>query len=456
MHINGNPYATETGLIDGMDNTNIMAQESRQENAPGQDSIAEMTIQTSNYSAEYGQTGGAVVNMVMKSGTNQFHGSMYDYLQNADLDAGMPFTNNGNGQLSRPQTTRNDYGFTVGGPVWLPKIYNGRNRTFFFFGWEQYIQDNNYLPSPITIPTAAYQAGNFSQAITAAGNHSVGTDPTGATIFANEIFDPLTAHSVNGSVVTTPFSGNIVPATRMDPVSLKMQALYPQPVCVAGGVCNTGAVLNNFQNTEYLHRSTFIPSLKLDQIMGPKDKLSFYWSRTGSFCLTCYGEDGLPQPISGTFGAGIYSHAERLNYDHTITPTLLLHLGVGFNRDDLGRPSVTPQYDVCANQGLCSQAFGQLATFPAVSGLLNSLGGGASVLGPPARADDLFSNFNNIANLTWVKGNHTFKFGGTLNFQGFYVTGRPQKSFVFSVRGNRRTLLVDDYRRSGRRRGRRL
>ena len=76
--------------------------------------------------------------------------------------------------------------------------------------------------------------------------------------------------------------------------------------------------------------------------MGPKDKLSFYWSRTGSYCLTCYGEDGLPQPISDTFGAGIYSHAERLNFDHTITPRLLLHLGVGFNRDDLGRPSVTP------------------------------------------------------------------------------------------------------------------
>ena len=77
VHINGNPGASETALIDGMDNTNIMAQESQQENAPGQDSIAEQTYQTSNYSAEYGQTGGTVVNMVMKSGTNQFHGSLY-------------------------------------------------------------------------------------------------------------------------------------------------------------------------------------------------------------------------------------------------------------------------------------------------------------------------------------------------------------------------------------------
>jgi hypothetical protein len=433
VHINGNPYATETGLVDGMDNTNIMAQESQQENAPGQDSIQEFTVQTSNYSAEYGQTGGAVVNMVMKSGTNQYHGSLYEYLENADLNGGVPFTNAGNGQLTRPQTTRNDYGLTLGGPIRIPKVYNGKDKTFFFFGWEEYIQDNNYLPSPITIPTAAYMGGNFGAAITAAGNHVLGTDPTGATIYANEIFDPATARTVNGQVVTSQFPNNMIPTSRMDPVSLKMQALYPAPICVAGGVCNTASVINNYQNTEYLHRSTEIPSLKLDQIIGSKDKLSFYWSKTGSYCLTCYGEDGLPQPISDTFGAGIYSQAERLNYDHTLTPTLLLHLGVGFNRDDLGRPSVTPQYNSpCTNLGLCSQAFTGLTTFPDVTGLLNTLGGGATYLGPPARADDLFSNFNNIASLTWVKSNHTYKFGGSLNFEGFYVTGRPQEGFSFS------------------------
>ncbi len=434
VHINGNPYATETALVDGMDNTNIMAQESQQENAPGQDSIGELTYQTSNYSAEFGQTGGTVVNMVMKSGTNEFHGSLYEYLQNADLNGGVPFTNNGEGQLTRPENTRNDYGFTVGGPVWIPKVYNGRNKTFFFFGWENFIQDNYVLPSPISVPTSAYQSGNFASAITAAGNKNLGTDPMGNTVFANEIFDPLTRQvAPNGQIVTTPFNGNLIPPTRLDKVSLAMQALYPSPVCIAGGTCNVNSVINNYQNTEYTHRSTFIPSLKLDQNIGAKDKVSFYWSRTGSYCLTCYGEDGLPQPISGTFGAGIYSQAERLNYDRTLTPTLLLHLGVGFNRDDLGRPSVTPHYNPCSSVDLCSQAFTGLTTFPDVTGLLNTLGGGATTLGPPSRADDLFSNFNNIASLTWVKGNHTYKFGGTLNFEGFYETGVPSEQFAFSA-----------------------
>lgn len=435
---NGNPHASETALLDGMNNTNIMNQGGQQENAPGQDSIQEFTVQTSNYSAEYGQAGGAVVNMVMKSGTNEFHGSLYDYLQNEDLNAGVPFTNSGHGNLSRPAVRRNDYGFTVGGPIWIPKVYDGHNRSFFFFGWEQFLQDNNYLPTAVTLPTAAYQAGNFSGAIAAAGNHSIGTDPAGATVFANEIFDPLTARpAANGQIVASQFMNNTIPMTRMDPVSVKMQALIPKPACIAGGLCNASSALNNFQNTEPISRRTFIPSLKLDQLIGAKDKISFYWSRTGTYCIACYGEDGLPQPISGTFGAGIYSHAERLNYDRTVTPTVLLHLGVGFNYVDLGRPSVTPVYDSCGNLGLCSQAFTSPTSFPEVTGLYNSLGGGfgistAGQFGPPTRNDNLSSTFNNLASLTWVKGNHTFKFGGTLDLIGFYETGAAQKNFNFS------------------------
>jgi hypothetical protein len=431
LHINGNPAASETALVDGMDNTNVMVQRAAEQNAPGQDAIAEFTVQTSNYSAEYGQTGGAVVNMVMKSGTNQYHGSLYYYGQNEALNAGDPFTNNGSSGLLRPELRRNDYGLTLGGPIRIPKVYNGRNKTFFFFGWEQFIQDSNSLQSNETVPTAAYRTGNFSSAITAAGNHSVGTDPTGATIFANEIFDPLTAHTVNGSVVTTPFSGNIIPLTRFASVSQAMQALLPAPSCLAGGTCNVNSAINNFQNTEVEDRTTYIPSLKLDQIISPKDKLSFYWSRTGSYCLTCYGTDGLPQPVSGTFGVAAYGQTERLNYDHTLTPTLLLHLGVGFNYDDEGRPSVTPSYNSCTNLSLCSAAFTTPTTFPEVTGLYNAQAGGmtgaagtSGELGPGGRVDDLFSNFNNIASLTWVKNNHTFKFGGSLNFIGYYQLDR--------------------------------
>ncbi len=143
--INGGRGGSETVLIDGMDATNALGQGADAQTQPGQDQIQEWTVQASNYAAEFGQAGQAVYNVTMKSGTNQFHGSVFEYWQNAYLNAGQPFTNNGNGKLVTPANTQNDYGMTFGGPVWIPKIYNGRNKTFFFFNWEQYIRDQYVL-----------------------------------------------------------------------------------------------------------------------------------------------------------------------------------------------------------------------------------------------------------------------------------------------------------------------
>ncbi len=427
VHINGNPAGSETLLIDGMDGTNILGQGANAENQPGMDSIQEWTVQTSNYSAEFGQAGSAVMNITMKSGANQFHGSGYDYFQNEFLNAGQPFTNNGNGGLLRPQQRRDDYGLTLGGPIFIPKVYNGKDKTFFFFSWEQFLQHLNDLPAAFSIPTQAYRNGDFSQAIVAAGNTNLGTDPLGRPILANEIYDPTTRSvAPNGQIVTNPFPNNTIPLSRMDPVALKVQSLLPLPFCVAGPPCNPNGVVNNYQNTEPVSRSTEEPSLKLDQLIGPSNKLSFFWGRTGTYTQSGYGEDGLPQPVSYTFGGGIYSHRERLNYDHTISPTVLLHLGSGFDTDYLGRPSVTPDYNACSGIGLCSAAFTTPATFPSFTGLYNSTGGGFGSavepqIGPPGRSDNEYTMVDAVASLTWVKGNHTFKFGGTGEFQGSYT-----------------------------------
>ncbi|HLI84055.1 MAG TPA: TonB-dependent receptor [Bryobacteraceae bacterium] len=425
VHINGNPAGSETVLVDGMDGTNILGQGANQQNQPGMDSIQEWTVQTSNYSAEYGQAGSAVMNITMKSGTNQYHGSAYEYFQNEFLNAGQPFTTTSSGLL-RPQQRRNDYGLTLGGPVRIPKIYNGKDKTFFFFSWEQYLQNLNDLPAAFSIPTQAYRNGDFSQAIAAAGNKNLGNDPLGRPIMANEIYDPSTRSiAPNGQIVTNPFPNNTIPLSRMDPVARKVQSMLPLPFCVAGPPCNANGVVNNFQNTEPVSRDTEAPSLKLDQLIGPNNKLSFFWGKTRTYTQTGYGEDGLPQPISYTFGGGIHSHRERLNYDRTLSPTVLLHLGAGFDTDYLGRPSVTPFYDACAGIGLCSEAF-QPGTFPSFTGLYNSTGGGFGSalepqIGPPGRADNEYTIFDSIASLTWVKGNHTFKFGGNAEFQGSYT-----------------------------------
>jgi hypothetical protein len=436
VRVNGGANGSETILIDGMDATNQLGQGANEQNAPGMDSIQEWTVQASNYSAEFGQAGSSVMNVTMKSGTNQFHGSLFEYLQNEDLNAGQPYTNNGSGGLLRPVQRRNDFGGTFGGPIWIPKVYNGRNKTFFFFSGEEFLQNQAVLPNTISVPTQAYRNGDFSAAITAAGNKNLGTDPLGRPIIANTIYDPNTQQVVKGQTVTNPFPGNIIPTARLDPVALKIQSLMPQPFCVAGPPCSTTGVVGNFQNTEQENRNSEIPSLKLDQLIGDKDKLSFFWSRTLTLCLTCYGDDGLAQPISDTFGGAIYAHRERLNYDRTLTPTVLLHLGAGYDANDLGRPSVTPSYDGCGNLGLCSSAISHPSTFPEFTGLADNIAGGfgsaTQPLGPPSRTDAIYQQFNSIASLTWVKGNHTYKFGGELRLIGDYSQGYPVNTFGIS------------------------
>ena len=141
----------------------------------GVESIQEVAIQTSNFAAEYGQAGGGYFNYTMKSGTNQFHGSAYDFFVNEFLYAGLPFTDRctqsslycgptDDRQHIRNRVRRNDYGFTLGGPIRIPKVYNGRNKSFFFFNFEQFRQNNLNGTTTDTVPTQAYQQGNFSTA----------------------------------------------------------------------------------------------------------------------------------------------------------------------------------------------------------------------------------------------------------------------------------------------------
>ena len=319
VRINGGVSNSETVLIEGMDATNSLGQGASQQNQPGADSIQEWAVQTSNYSAEFGQAGNAIMNVTMRSGTNQYHGSAYEYYANEDFNAGQPFTNSGNGHLLRPQQRRNDYGATLGGPVLIPKVYNGRNKSFFFFNWEQYLISQSMLPAAISVPTAAYRQGNFSSALLPT---KLGTDPLGNSIFGNQIYDPSSRQTVGTQIVTSPYVNNTIPIKSFDPVAVKIQNLIPAPT-------NSSLLVNNYQQTYLSDRHTEVPSLKIDQSLGSKDKLSFFWNRTITRCLYCAGALGLPQPIDGDIGTYIHAHSERLNWDHTLSPTLLLAFGRG-------------------------------------------------------------------------------------------------------------------------------
>ena len=193
IRVNGAPNGTQRTQIDGMDGTNQINAVQAGVGA-SVDTIQETAIQTSNFAAEFGSVGGGLINLTMRSGTNQFHGAGYDYLANEAFDAATPFVN------TLQRIRRNDYGFNVGGPVWIPKVYNGKNRTFFFFNREQYREFFVVNNVPITVPTAAYRAGNFAGAITGG---SLGTDPLGNTIRAGMIYDPATEQNRQRAGCTT-------------------------------------------------------------------------------------------------------------------------------------------------------------------------------------------------------------------------------------------------------------
>lgn len=210
--MNGLPNDTYSVRIEGQESTNTQQPNASHIN-PGVEALQEVTLQTSNFAAEYGQVGGGLINFTARSGTNQLRGSVFEYMRNEVLSASQPFSN------LRPRTRSNNYGFTVGGPVYLPKLYNGRNRTFFFFNLESAPGTSVQAGTYLSVPTEAYRGGDFSSILT---GRNLGTDPLGRPILENTIYDPQTSRSVNGLIVRDPFPGNIIPVSRFDPVAAKI------------------------------------------------------------------------------------------------------------------------------------------------------------------------------------------------------------------------------------------
>src|SRR5215470_17153510 len=200
--VNGLPSNSETIRIEGQDSTGTVWKVLQQKGqAAGVDAVQEVQVQTSNFAAEYGQVAGGYFNYTMKSGTNTLHGSGYDYFVNEALNAGLPWTNAGttnslkNGQHIRNAQRRNDYGFTIGGPIRIPKVYNGENRSFFFFNFEQYRENRLVANGLATMPTQAYRDGDFGNAGCFSFSNAAGacasSTPVPLTIAGAQPADPL-------------------------------------------------------------------------------------------------------------------------------------------------------------------------------------------------------------------------------------------------------------------------
>jgi hypothetical protein len=434
LRINGSPSNSQAINIEGQDATNGFFKQQNQVNQAGMDAIQEVTIQTSNFAAEYGQAGGGYFNYTMKSGSNQLHGSAYDYFVNEALDAGVSFTDAGTtnpnkaGQHVRNPIRQNDYGFTLGGPIKIPKLYNGHDKTFFFFNFEQFRQSSFTSNTQAIVPTQAQRNGDFSSVLSATCNAYQGQN-----ICLNQIYDPATqTNDANGNVIRTPFANNTVPVSRFDPTAVIIQNMMPLP---------NGVGLVNYTAPGYTNfRHTTIPSFKIDHNLSDKMKLAGYYS---SIKTVSPQANGFAQPYTALQPQNAHSQTIRVNFDYTITPSLLLHLGAGLVYTS--NPQTAPAYDQTKlfPEGL---PFADAAHFPYLAGMYSAIGGGFSGGGPfPAvtntgvaftltpQAFDTKPTFN--ATTTWVKGNHTFKLGATALFEGIESVNasRADGQFGFSA-----------------------
>lgn len=215
--INGGRNNSNELLLDGSPSTAAGSGPGSAQTAAyklGLDAVQEFRVLTNTLPPEYGNTGGGVVSVISKSGTNSFHGSAFDYLRNSALDANGFFNNRSNIPLS--SFKRNQFGGSFGGPVIFPKLYNGRNKTFFFVDYEG-LRSGTGANLVRTVPTAAQRLGDFSTDLDSAGRHIV-------------IYDPATTiQAANGKYTRAPFQGNRIPADRFDPVARNFLQYWPLP-----------------------------------------------------------------------------------------------------------------------------------------------------------------------------------------------------------------------------------
>ncbi|MDZ4800652.1 MAG: TonB-dependent receptor [Bryobacteraceae bacterium] len=420
MRINGGPAYGNQFFLDGVSNTAAVHNEISV--VPMADAVQEFRVETSAIKAEFGQTGGGVVNVVTKSGGNEFHGSAYEFLRNDSLDARNAFATQADPRTGRlKQVLRyNQFGFTLGGPIWIPKIYNGKNRTFFYTGVEQWKWRSTGAPQLGTVATTEQRNGDFSRTF----------DARGALI---PIYDPATTRAnPNGSgFVRDIFPGNIVPRNRMDALALRVLANMPQPNATpTDALTNT----NNFVSLAKSVSNQTVSTIRADHRFSDRDNVFFRYSGNWNTLLNAGFGLGVADPTARNDQRN--NHNAALGYTRTITPNIINEFRAGITRQWL--PFLHPSFD----QGVPAQ-LGYPSIIPQdamppvqISGLLTI--GNAGFSGG-LRAQNIAQIINQVS---IISGKHSFRAGvdfrdwrnsfinrvnpsGNFSFNGG-LTGNPQ------------------------------
>jgi hypothetical protein len=380
VSIAGGPVGKNNYTLDGL---SITDSTNRAVIIPVQDAVAEMKVQANAYDASMGRTGGGVFNATLRSGSNRVHGSLFGIVRETDWLANTYFSNAA-GIPILSQSFKN-YGDSLGGPIRIPKIYDGRNKTFFFVTTEGYRQWDAATTIE-SVPTLLERTGDFSQSLSS-------TKSGGLEV----IYDPLSTNLTTGA--RTPFSGNVLPASRISPIALAMASYYPLPTQAATyyGQPNQTVAVNTQDRAD---QGTF----KLDHEVAPWLKLSGSYLHYGSQEPSNQWFKNIASPNQTV----IYRHVDSAqgNAVATLNPTTVLTVRFGQNR--------FPDYDPPYSRGFPLTALGfpssvdalsSQKSFPSIStGEFASYGGGTA-------AWTVYHSRNINAELSKFMGKHSLKGG---------------------------------------------
>jgi Carboxypeptidase regulatory-like domain len=387
----GGATAAQTGFsVDGVSTANVRFNGALQDAYPSLEGIAEMKVTAFNNNAEFAQIGD--VTFVTKSGTNQLHGSAFEYFQNRDLDATIL-----NFSTKAPKSF-NTFGGSLGGPVTIPKLYHGQDKTFFFIDYEGNRKTQSY-PEELLVPTAAEREGNLSALVTATGQ---------------PVMNPFTG---------TPFPNNTIPSGScqycINPVAQALLNYYPLPNA------NLGVV-----NPSYNYQTLVpIPSnangfdIRLDHVINSKQQIYARFSAKNIF-YTEFNNAGVVTPANDFLpsdGANERNRSLVVSYNYSITPTLLNEFRFGFTNYDENDTFPIEGATAISQLGLIFDHPVGIASHPTADAFptFNFADGTITNIGQDRVGPTISSNLQLTDNLTKIIGKHTLRFGLDVRRQRF-------------------------------------
>jgi hypothetical protein len=387
LSVSGNRREWNYFTLDGMDNTDVDFNSYLF--LPSIDALQEFKVQTGIYSAEFGREVGQV-NVSTKSGTNDYHGTVWEFIRNNDLDA-LPFGFTVKSPTSSPLKW-NQFGFTLGGPIQIPKIFNGKNRLFFMANYEAF-REHNQSQGVYSVPPAAMRAGNFSQLLP-----------------GTVITDPLNNNQ--------PFANNIIPTTRLDPISIGLLQYYPAPNQPGSSLTNNYLALdNNITNKDqFTARVDFVES-----------------SKSNWFGRFSWDSEFILNPALYLNGLITDTRAEQAMIDNTrvFRPNLVNEFRFGYNHfyNDVGGQLASVQ-DPIKQLGIPLPDPPSIAWGTPAIGILGYSGFGDNSNSPYINYNYTFQWTDNVS---WTRGAHSIKFGADIRRDRFSQEGNqfPRSSPSF-------------------------